>query len=52
MPYDGRFMYASSNHKEIMGYEPEELLGRNVFEFVHPEDCAALLSEFIKGLKT
>lgn len=45
-------MYASSNHKEIMGYEPEELLGRNVFEFVLPEDCAALLSEFIKGLKT
>lgn len=50
--YDGRFMYVSSNHKEIMGYEPEELLGRNVFEFVHPDDRAAILSEFIQSLNT
>lgn len=47
--YDGRIMYASSNHKEILGYEPEELFGRNAFEFMHPDDCSAVMSAFIQG---
>jgi len=47
--YDGRIMYASSNHKDILGYEPGELLGKNVFELMHPEDRSAIMSAFIKG---
>jgi PAS domain S-box-containing protein len=47
--YDGRIMYASSNHREILGYEPEELLGKNVFELMHPEDRSAIMSAFIQG---
>jgi PAS domain S-box-containing protein len=47
--YDGRIMYASSNHKEILGYEPGELLGKNVFELMHPEDRSAIMSAFIQG---
>jgi PAS domain S-box-containing protein len=47
--YDGRIMYASSNHKEILGYEPEELLGKSAFELMHPEDRSAIMSAFIQG---
>jgi PAS domain S-box-containing protein len=47
--YDGRIMYASSNHKEILGYEPGELLGKNAFELMHPEDRSAIMTAFIKG---
>lgn len=49
--YDGRIMYASSNHKEILGYEPEELFGKNAFEFMHPEDRSAVMSAFIQGFR-
>lgn len=35
---DGRYTYASSGALDLLGYEPEELLGRTGFEFVHPED--------------
>jgi PAS domain S-box-containing protein len=42
-------MYASSNHREILGYEPGDLLGKNVFELMHPEDRSAIMSAFIQG---
>ncbi|HSC35072.1 MAG TPA: PAS domain S-box protein [Thermodesulfobacteriota bacterium] len=47
--YDGRIMYASSNHKEILGYKQDELLGKNVFELMHPEDRSGVMSAFIQG---
>jgi PAS domain S-box-containing protein len=47
--YDGRIMYTSSNHKEILGYKQDELLGKNVFELMHPEDRSAVMSAFIQG---
>ena len=37
---DGTIRYASSSHKRILGYEPEELVGRNAFDLVHSEDRA------------
>ena len=50
--YDGHIMYASSNHKEILGYEPEELFGKNAFEFMHPEDRSAVMSAFVQGFRS
>jgi PAS domain S-box-containing protein len=35
---EGRVIYASPSHRTTLGYEPESLSGRNVFEFVHPDD--------------
>jgi len=32
------FVFASGACRRLLGYEPHELLGRPVFEFVHPED--------------
>ncbi|MEQ9619413.1 MAG: PAS domain S-box protein [Deltaproteobacteria bacterium] len=47
---DGRFLYASSNHHEILGYRPEELLGQNVFDKMHPDDRPQVLEKFIQGV--
>jgi len=48
---DGHYLYLSPNVKEILGYEPAELLGKNVFDYVHPDERAALLAEFQKGMR-
>jgi two-component system, cell cycle sensor histidine kinase and response regulator CckA len=35
---DGTIRYASSSHKRILGYDPEELVGRNAYDLVHDDD--------------
>ncbi|MCR8631074.1 diguanylate cyclase [Paenibacillus radicis (ex Xue et al. 2023)] len=35
---DGTFLYASPASAALLGYEPDELIGRNVLELVHPEE--------------
>jgi PAS domain S-box-containing protein len=37
---DGTFRYVSSACRELLGYEPEELVGRRADAFVHPDDRA------------
>ena len=37
-----RYLYISPACKEILGYEPEELVGTNPWELVHPQDLEAL----------
>jgi PAS domain S-box-containing protein len=45
---DGKFVYLSSKHKDILGYEPEEFIGRDIFELIHPDDRATVKEEFQK----
>ncbi len=35
---DAIIQYISPSVKTVLGYSPEEVLGRNIIEFVHPED--------------
>ncbi|HLL40798.1 MAG TPA: PAS domain S-box protein, partial [Rubrobacteraceae bacterium] len=35
---EGVYTHASPACRNLLGYEPEELLGRSVYEFFHPED--------------
>lgn len=49
---NGRFLYVSSKHKELLGYEPAELLGRSIFENIHPDDCPAVIAEFQRAIQT
>jgi len=42
---DHRYVYISPACKEILGYEPDELVGTNPWELVHPEDIEALQKE-------
>ncbi|HZG42467.1 MAG TPA: PAS domain S-box protein [Longimicrobium sp.] len=37
---DGRIRYESPSVKRILGYDPDEMLGRPVMEFIHPDDRA------------
>ncbi|MEE9252138.1 MAG: ATP-binding protein [Thermodesulfobacteriota bacterium] len=48
----GHFAYLSPNHKDILGYEPEELVGRNILEHVHPDDLAGANSSFQMAMST
>jgi PAS domain S-box-containing protein len=32
--------YASASHKWSLGYDPKEMVGRPVYDFVHPDDLA------------
>ncbi len=35
---DGTFTYVTPSSKFILGYEPEELIGKNPYDFFHPDD--------------
>jgi diguanylate cyclase (GGDEF)-like protein/PAS domain S-box-containing protein len=39
---DGTYLYVSPAARPLLGYEPEELLGRSLFDQVHPEDHSEL----------
>lgn len=43
---EGRIFYVTANVANVLGYAPEELLGGNIFAFVHPEDLAQTQSIF------
>jgi len=34
----GEMLYASGSNVRVLGYDPEDLVGRNCFEFIHPDD--------------
>lgn len=36
----GRLRYVGSSTYRVLGYQPAEMLGSSVFDFVHPEDAA------------
>ncbi|MBI3784480.1 MAG: PAS domain S-box protein [Deltaproteobacteria bacterium] len=48
---DGTIRYASPSHEEATGYKPEELVGKNAFDFVHPDDRARVLRGYASGLR-
>lgn len=39
----GNFAYVSAAGERIFGYAPEEMIGRNMAEFIYPEDLARTL---------
>jgi PAS domain S-box-containing protein len=44
----GMLLYASPSHERVLGYTPAELVGRNMLEFVHPEDLGQVQSALIE----
>ena len=49
--YEGEFLYLSPNCREIIGYDPEELIGKSIFENVHPDDLALAIKEFSAAIQ-
>ena len=39
---DGSYRYVSPACRELLGYEPHELLGRSAYELIHPDDIDAV----------
>lgn len=35
---DGRYLFVNKSFERILGYHPDEVLGRRAFEFIHPDD--------------
>ncbi|MGM0915685.1 MAG: PAS domain-containing sensor histidine kinase [Pseudomonadota bacterium] len=42
---DGTFLYASRAARELLGYDPEELIGVSAYDLFHPADLADLLNK-------
>jgi PAS domain S-box-containing protein len=43
--------YASASHKWILGYEPKEMVGKPVYDFVHPDDLPKAMKAAEKAFK-
>ena len=42
---DGRFVFVSAACRRIFGYEPQEMVGHRMIEFVHPDDRQRTLDQ-------
>lgn len=47
---DGRILYVSQSGKSITGYDPEELNGKFIMDFIHPDDSAIFVREFNESI--
>lgn len=47
----GTIQYESPSIEPILGYEPAELVGRNTFELIHPDDRQRALDTFIETIE-
>ncbi|MDJ0867003.1 MAG: PAS domain S-box protein [Myxococcota bacterium] len=45
----GRIVYASPSHATVLGYEPQQQIGRSALDLVHPDD-RAMVSERLVAL--
>ncbi len=48
---EGRFLFATQRSKQIVGYEPEELEGRSIYDFIDPDQLGIVQLEHRKILK-
>lgn len=48
--FKGQIIYQNKAIEKILGYKPEEVLGKSVFEFIHPGDLCPTLESFSKSL--
>lgn len=42
---EGHFLFVNASFQRIFGYAPEEVLGRPIFQLIHPDDVAATIGE-------
>lgn len=48
---DGTIHYASPSHERLLGYKVTELVGKNAFSFMHPEDVGTVMASFAAGIQ-
>ncbi len=47
---DGTICYESPAIEEVLGYRPEDLIGKNAFGYVHPEDLERVSAAFAEAI--
>lgn len=47
---DGTFIYCSPQTLKLFGYQPEELIGLNAFNFIHQEDLPKIIKKFEEAI--
>ncbi|RJR32523.1 MAG: PAS domain-containing sensor histidine kinase [Desulfobacteraceae bacterium] len=47
----GRICYASPSYRQVLGYDPAELIGQSPFHRFHPDDVATVLAAFAGSLE-
>jgi len=45
---EGNYLYVSPTSISVLGMAPEEFIGRNAFEFIHPDDAERVLASLQK----
>ncbi|OSC97372.1 hypothetical protein PYCCODRAFT_1481341 [Trametes coccinea BRFM310] len=48
----GDFLYAAPAVRNVLGYEPDELVGRSLTKLCHPADCVPLMRELKEASAT
>lgn len=43
---EGVFQYVTPSHQEVLGYTAADLLGKSIFEGIHPEDQPSVIAQF------
>jgi two-component system cell cycle sensor histidine kinase/response regulator CckA len=46
---DGTIRYVSPSHERMLGYPLDELVGKNVLSFIHPEDITRIQTALVRG---
>lgn len=47
----GGIVYENPSNERFVGYRRKEMLGKNIFEFIHPEDLPRVQAAFAEALK-
>lgn len=47
---DGRILYVSPSGKHLTGYDQEELVGKFIVDFIHPDDSGVFVREFNESI--
>jgi PAS domain S-box-containing protein len=48
---NGSIKYCSRSFERFVGYKPEEVIGRNGFEFIHPDDIQRAVDDYVAALQ-
>ncbi|MBU2631335.1 MAG: PAS domain S-box protein, partial [Proteobacteria bacterium] len=48
----GLFLYASPSVRRILGYDPNDLIGKSAFDYLHPDDRNPMLEQFKKRVQS
>lgn len=49
---DARFLYLSPSARVLTGYEQQDLVGKFIHDFIHPDDSSLFLREFNESIAT